>query len=304
MSYNLYPMNSIYGPQYPNPTAPALEPDLQAVPPPSFLNLGPYQPDPTYAYYYPVQPPQPVLTLAIHNKTLELLAKANEQVNRILGRQPATPPSYNPAAVIPAQYLAQPALKSPQPSIHVDLSDRSWKMFNNETHVYHHNEAENKEKQDDTGVRILAGVVGVAAALAAAFFLGKALAGQEDAKEESLSIEDLKTDWNDNKNLYNRNYSALVDKIVIRFDSILNRQASDRVHKAALLIFAFIAGGTAFAGALAASKLLMTAAVVIGTCTAAAALFKMGYAYFSKRETKDAEAIDRALEELKTVPLT
>jgi len=298
-------MNSIYGPQY-NPTAPAMEPDLQGAPPPSFLNLGPYQPDPTYAYYYPVQPSQPVLTQTVHNKTLELLAKASEQVNPILRRQPATSPSYNPAAVIPAQYLAQPVLKSPQPSINVDLSDRSWKMFNNETHVHHHNDqgAGNQDKQDDTGQRILVGVIGVAAALAAAFFLGKALAGQEDAKEESLNVEELKADWNVNKNLYNRDYSALVDKIVVRLDSILNRQAAGRVHKAALLIFAFIAGGTAFAGALAASKLLMTAAVVIGTCTAAAALFKMGYAYFSKRETKDAETIDRALQELKTVPLT
>ena len=86
-------------------------------------------------------------------------------------------------------------------------------------------------------------------------------------------------------------------------ESIYKRHQNNRVHKIALLIAAFVAGGAAFAGALAASKVLMAAGVVIGACTAAVGLYKLGYSYWSNRETKDAQAIDKALNEVNGIQL-
>lgn len=242
------------------------------------------------------------LTQSIHDKTQQLLSLADEQVAASLDRKLPAPPPYNPQAAFHQQ--PQRGFSAPAPAINIDMSDRSWRMFNNESHVHHHHAVqENQEKdKDQTGLRILVGVIGLTVALATAFFLGKAVAGQEDEQDEKVNFDDLNTAWNSNQGLYPANYRSTVTRIVGKMESIYARKTTDRTHKFVLLTFALIAGGSAFAGALVASKVLMIAAVVIGGCTGAAALYKLGYSYFSKREQKDAEAIEKGLFELRALP--
>ena len=138
----------------------------------------------------------PVLTRKIHDKTLELLSKAEEQAADILGRK-VVPLAPNPQAAPQGVHYAPPVNHAPP--VNIDLSDRSWRMFNGgDTHVHHHyhdgNEDQEKEK-DQTGLRIFVGIVGLAAALATAFFLGKAVAGQEDAEDETEHFEGLRARW-------------------------------------------------------------------------------------------------------------
>lgn len=283
---------------------PELDPNyFNAAPPPPY---APGAATPQNNAPVPFAPPQRVLTQKIHDKTLELLTKADEQAANILGRTVVPLPAYTPQAAPPQGVHFAPPVNH-APAVNIDLADRSWRMFNGgDTHVHHHyhngNEEQEQEK-DQTGLRIFVGIVGLAAALATAFFLGKAVAGQEDAEDETEHFEGLKTRWEMKKDLYEDDYQSNVDVIIQRMESIYTRHQNNRVHKIALLIAAFIAGGAAFAGALVASKVLMAAGVVIGACTAAVGLYKLGYYYWSNRETKDAQAIDKALDELKVMPL-
>lgn len=247
-----------------------------------------------HVYFSPF-PVQPSLTQVVHQKTLTLLSKANEQVSKILDHQVLSPTPVYAAAPIAVTPVVQPSA----PAIHIDLSDKSWKMFNNETQVHHHYHQENDEKEkNQTGLRVFVGVIGVAIAFATAFFVGKAIAGQEEAQEETESFEELKTQWDGNQALYPVDYQTEVNTLIGRLESIYKREATSRIHKIALLVFAFLAGGTAFAGALAASNVLMAAGVALGVGTAVAALFKLGYSCFSQRDLKDAESIETAINNL------
>lgn len=81
-------------------------------------------------------------------------------------------------------------------------------------------------------------------------------------------------------------------------DILAQRNQTNRTHKIALLVFSFIGGGTAIAGAIVGSTPLMLTAVAIGTAVSIAGLFKLGYSCFSTRDQKDAEAIERHLVDL------
>lgn len=290
----------------------------------SYQPYQPYQPfqqpsvpslypvlSPRYSAYVPVTPPKPLLTQAIHNQTLKLLAKASEMSTSILyGELPPPPPAYDPN-MPPPPYIpfpayqpqqAQPAAPRPAPTTYnFDFSDKSWRMFNNETHVHHH--GEESDKKDDTGTRILVGLIGIVAAGAAAFFLGKTIAQGEEVEVENQSFEDLKTSWNHNKMCYEANYQATVESIMSKADALSQRNQTNRTHKIALLVFGFIGGGTAVAGAIVGSSALMATAAAVGALVSVAALFKLGYACFSTRDQNDAESIERNLEDLRKMQL-
>lgn len=267
----------------------------------------------TYPTQYPqtvhvppsVMPPSmPLLTQAIHNATLGLLSKAHELTGSSLGQHIQRPPSYAPHAN--ASHRVQPNSSAKQgsalmPPVNIDLSDRSWKMFNHETHIHHHDEKKDKEKDDKT-TRVIVGLIGLIVAFATAFFVGKVMAEGEEVKEEASSFEELKGSWGLHKNCYGEDYRSLVDCVVKRADIFLQRKQTNRTHKVALLIFGLIAGGTAFAGALLGSGALMIAGAGIGATVSVVALYKLGYACFSKLDQEDAKAIDQALYELQQLP--
>ena len=303
-----------FAPVYPPPSAPPEEeilsplyPDLQklyfqppAVQPHQPLVVQPQQPPvqpQQYAYIPPaayLPPPKPLLTQSMHNQTKELLAKAHEVSGSILKR--ARPPEFAPHAVRAAPH-AQARYMNP---IHIDLADRSWKMFNNETHVHHHYQEgrESKEKRNNVALRMIVGFIGLTAALATAFFVGKAMAERDELKDEVLGYDDLKTRWDIHKPYYDESYQLLVNRVVQRSDFILQRRQTSKAQKIALLVFGFIAGGAAFAGAVIASAPLMMLGLGIGAAVGVGAMFKLGYYLFSKRDEKDAKEIDRSLVEL------
>lgn len=249
----------------------------------------------------PTAPPAaPVLTEEIHLQTVALLNKAEAQTAHLVGRDvvPIKPANKTQAAAPQgAHYAAAP--------INIDLSDRSWRMFNGgDTHVHHHYQEDEQKEKDQTGLRIFVGIVAVIAALTTVFFIGKAVAEQEDAEDETAPYEDLKSQWDSNKDLYQIGYQTKVDTIIKRMDAISKRQENSRAYKIALLIAAFVAGGTAFGGAVVGSPLLMGAAVVVGVVTGCVALYRLAYACFSNRDTKDATVMEAALKDLKAVQLT
>lgn len=252
----------------------------------------------------PAAQQQPRLTQAMHGKTQELLAKADEQAGLILGRKTSNPPPvnpyYGPAQGVQSAPSAQPTIVP----IILGGEDRSWKMFNNETIVHNHYHPEGSEKEsDDSGTRVLAGVVGLVIAFAAAFFIGKAVANGEDVQEEQSTFDELKGRWQVHKDSYYSNYQTIVDRIVTKTEAIMQRHEKSRTQNIAMLISAFVAGGALFAGALAASKVVMAVGLVVAAATTAFALYKAGYSYFSTRDQKDAQAIDRDLIELSGQPL-
>lgn len=258
---------------------------------PAFSYTQPQQPH--FPVYPMPSPGQPSIPSLVHKKTLELLAKANEQVDIILDRK-IIPHVITPCcpAVVPQQPVLRPAVA---PFLNVDLSDRSVRIFSKETHVHNDGDKSKKEEKDNTGLRILVGVIGLAVALWTAFSVGKEIAKQEDAQEKTEDYETLKSTWDTNRSYYNNAYVINVDKVVNRMDAINARNATNRTHKMALLALTFAAGGAAFAGALVASNLLMGAAAVMGACAGVFALYKLGYACFNTREHKDANAIEKTL---------
>lgn len=273
-----YNFDAIYNYNRPQPTTPVLYPHIT----------------PQQSYYVPVAP-KPVLTQSIHNQTLQLLSKAAGMSSSILYRNVQNPPPYNP------QYLApQPVAPKVTPTTYnFDFSDRSWNMFNSQTHVHHHHHhGKENENKDDTGTRILVGLIGLAIAGTAAFFIGKAVAQGEDIEEENQSVEDLKIRWNINKVCYEGDYQASVEGLISRMDVLAQRNQTHRIHKIALLALTFIGGGTAVAGAVIGSSALIATAAAVGAVVTVAALFKLGYTCFSTRDQKDAEAIETKLSEI------
>jgi hypothetical protein len=288
---NLYPAS-----------APPLENEIPPAIPPAYVPIYPHYPHLQsfdQASIVPTVPPRPNLTQTVHNDTKKLLAKAAEFSSAILGSSSSKQHSYS------SQYQHQtvkPSVAKPAaPIFNIDLSDRHWDMFNSKTEVHHHyhnGERKNAEKTDNTGIRILVGVAGFTIALVAAFFVGKAVAQGEDVAEENIGFEKLKDRWKFNKACYEGDHQALVEEVISRTDTILQRRQINHTHKIALLVFAFISGGAGFAGALIGSTALMTAAVALGVIVSIAALFKLGYACFSMREKNDARAIEKNLAEL------
>jgi hypothetical protein len=289
----------------PKPLYPDLSqftPVVNGVPPvPVYSN--PVQPQP-FVYLSPqvMTPPKPILTRAIHDATLGLLSKANELTGAFLDRPTPRPPAYAPQAVHPVPVSKKG--RSFMPPVNIDLSDRSWHMFNNnqERHVHYHQGEKKDETKDDKTTRVIVGLIGLTVAFVTAFFVGKAVAEGEEAHEDASSFEELKDSWNTNKQYYDEGYRNLVDRVVKRMDGFLERKQTNRTHKIALLIFGLIAGGTAFAGALLGSGALMVTGAGIGAVASVIALYKLGYAFFSTLNKKDAQAIDDAMGQLWTLP--
>jgi hypothetical protein len=272
------------------PSAPPMDPIYSPVGVlPSYPNHTPYY------QAYPVAP-KPAVPQQMYDQTLKLLNKAAEVSLSILGDDNnSTASSYYHSQAAPV--VSKPVVA---PNYHFDFSDKSVKLFNQETHHTHYHNAEDSEKnKDDTGTRILVGLIGLVAAGVAAFFIGKAIAEGEDQEEENMSFETLKGQWNGNKSFFEYDYQSAVDIVVVKADAILERQQTNRTHKIALLVFGFAAGGTAVAGALIGSSVVMLAAGGMGACVTVATLFKLGYACFSTRDQKDAKAIEASLDQLR-----
>jgi hypothetical protein len=142
------------------------------------------------------------------------------------------------------------------------------------------------------------GLIGLVVAGAAAFFIGKAVAQGEEVEAENQSFADLKTRWSINKVCYDANYQVSVEGVISKMDALSQRNQTNRVHNIALLVFTFIGGGTAIAGAIIGSTPLMLTAVAIGAAVTIAGLFKLGYSCFSTRDQKDAHAIEKHLIDL------
>jgi len=251
--------------------------------------------NPVYQPYKECFVPKPQLTQAIHKETLRLLTKADELSGTILYGK-ATHLSSDHAPVVHAPI----ATKAAAPSFNFDFSDHSWKMFNSESHVHHHHyhDGEEDKKKDETGVRILVGFIGLVAALATAFFVGKAIADGEEGLEENETFEDLKTRWSINKYYYEHDYQLTVDNILRKTDAILQRKQTNRTHNISLLVLGFISGGAAFAGAVVGSSVLMLGATAGAGVVGVLVIFKLGYSCFSNRDNKDAKVIDNGLVKL------
>lgn len=247
------------------------------------------------------------LTQEIHNQTINLLAKANEISQNILQINNPRPSPYAPHFQKVVDDDQKPTFKSQTTSpVYIDLSNRSWSMFNRETHVHHHHhhdkDTKKEDKENDSSQRVLVGLVGFIVAAASAFFIGKAMSAGEEAQEESMNFEDLKKSWTYHKSCYDPQFQNTVDRIVNRADAILQRKQSNRVHKIALLVFAFASGASGLLGALMNYQLLMKTGIVIGTITSFGALYRLGYQYTNTKDQKDAKVIDFDLLTLSTLP--
>lgn len=240
-------------------------------------------------------------TSEMHNRTLELLDEARKISTRILQISSPTQSSGWFESVF-SNFNTSGANR---PAVNIDCSDRSFRMFNSETHVHNPSTSEHssskqktKEKKDDSMQRIIFGVIGLIAFFTTAYFGGKAAAQGEELSDKIDTFEKLKNQWNDNRlSHYIRYpyYAQHVDSVVSKAENILQRAKINRTHKLALLVFAFIAGSAAVAGSLIGSKPMMATAVVIASATAVAGLFKFAYTSFSKRDKNDAEIIQKKL---------
>lgn len=261
-----------------------------------------------------------VLSSEQHIQTDQLLSKAAQLADSILPR--SKPHAYNPY-VVPPQAATTQATTPAAPStifsrvspIHLDLSDKSIRVLNNdtrnETHVHHQSQDQQseieKQKQKEKNQRLIFGFIGVVIMATTAFFVGKAIAENEGIQKESSSneqsFENLKKKWETNKICYDFNYINAVDDVLTPTEEILARAQTRRVHHMALLVLSFIAGTTAFTGALISSGPLMTASLAVGGCVGVVALFRLGYTYFSSLDQLDAEAIERAFVKLNQLPV-
>ena len=294
----------------PPPSAPPApsEPDAFVPPPPPYHGVA-------QGYYAPPQQAQRVLTQAVHNQTLALLGKADEQANAILRRSNLNVTPYN-------TYVAQyPAYRRPVVAaapVNITYVDNSWSWGRGwgggwsrpQPQVVHHHHYQgnqagnhpNQKKSDDAGLRILVGVVAAVVLGVGAYCLGKAVAANEDAQERTETYAELKHSWIHNKFCYPADYQVTVNGIVQRADSILQRQQTNRMHRTIFIIAALVAGGLAFAGAVAGSGGLMAAGTYVGGATLLLGLFKLGYNAFSNKERNDAQAIDHGIDTLRRQP--
>lgn len=237
-----------------------------------------------------------------HNQTLELIRQANQISSRILGDSVTAQMPRHSEGGVGRDGTSRPWINS------LNFSDRSLRLCNNPTTHIHSSveEEKSKKKKDDSGNRILFGVIGFVVMAATAYFTGKATAQGEDVADEAQAFETSKILWNSNRKSYNNNYSykQLVDTIIPKVDAILQREKANRTHKLALLIFAFIAGSAAVTGAVIGSKAFMASALVMGSITTVAALFKLGYTYFSNRDRSDALNIQGTIEAIETIKVS
>ncbi len=288
-----YPYNvTQYPTLYPNlytPSAPFQERPLE-MPQTTY-------PIPTYSQTYqtgfnPYMPQtvRPVLTQAMNTATNQLLAKAQEAASSVL---PVNEPLHFQQAQ--AQPRDNNVVAAP---LYVDLSRREYNVFSSRSDNHYHM---NNEGKDDTGMRAFAVVAGLIVAGVSAYFLGKAIAQNEDEQEGSVKFQTLKDRWETNKEVYNAQDGILVDmidQVADKTSAILSRQQTNRTHKIAMVALFFLSGSMAVAGGLMASSLLMGAGLVTGAAAGVFALYKLGYNCFSKRDTKDAQEIHDNLSQI------
>lgn len=250
------------------------------------------------AYVAPQAAPVHVLTPAVHYQTESLLAKATELASAILGHVDVYVVQNQPSAQ--PQYIPQPVAPVIPVHFHLGGGDRGFRMFNNETHVHHHynNPAQDQEKSE-TNTRLLVGGLGLIAALVTIFFVGKAEAEKEELDDTVAQYEKLKGHWQNNRRCYDYTAQLYIDNIVDSTDRILDRKQTNKTHKIALLWLGFGSGSVAFVGAVLAIKALMVAAAIGGAAVGAVAIYKLGYACFSNRETKEAAAINTDISSLR-----
>lgn len=306
---SLYPDNSQIHTKVRLPSAPVITPPNPNDGKPSapqgesnslnqnFPQYQPYEHPPVYTPY------KPTLTQAVHNQTLKLIEYASKLSSPNQNANLTTQQTIHTQSVHPTVALSafDPVFVPP---INIDMSDRSVKIMNHETHVVnqHHvvNQQESKKEEADkekadAEIRLLVGIVGTIATAVAAFFLGKAIAQFNDLKDDKSSFETLTTQWDHNKNCYEYDYQSEMDGIVSKSDALLRRKQTKLIHKIALLAFSFIAGGTAIAGALMGSKGLILVSAAMSAGVMVTSLFKLGYSCFSNRDQKDLQAIENSL---------
>ena len=249
-------------------------------------------------YYSSFQQPQPSAppfnpcpTRAMHTETVALLKKAHDILEMTAGKQTSAPSTHHSFMPLGGRTGGQFTL----PTLNFDFSDKSWKMFNRgDVHHHYHDgkEAERKKEDNEQAVRVLLGFIGLVAASATAFFIGKAVAQGEEKEENKDSFNYLAMRWTAHQHLYQPEYQSAVNGMIYRTQSLLERNQTDRMHHIALLTLGFVAGGTAITAALVGSNALMVTAIGLGTIGCTATLFKVGYAYFSARDQNDRKIIE------------
>lgn len=245
-------------------------------------------------------PPQatavPVLTKAMHNQTLELLARADEISSQFLGKSSA-PSSFRSQVYSPSR--SSPVMSTP---ITIDLSDRSIRMFNGGTTTHVHNHGPNGQgEKDDSGTRILVGIIGLVVTTVATFFVGKAMAENEENQDKTAKYKNLKTAWYCyNHQFYDDDTYTRVNLIIPKIDKLLKKDEMNRIHKLALLGLSILGGVAAVGGALSQSYPAMKVAAAIGVFVLTMSVFKLGYDSFSTIDKKVAKEIETDLTVLKT----
>lgn len=278
-----------YSPLYPDPYMPSAPPQemsaFQEPFQPSTYSTPMYNPS-SQAGFTPAPMLQvPILTQAMHSATHQLLDKAQELASSIF--------SSNASTHFQTTQVPQPRMHHlPTRPLYFDFSRREYHVFSsrNENH-YHRSD---KEQKEESGIRIVAVVAGLIVAGVSAYFLGKAVAQNEDEQENNMNFQALKECWQRHKATYRAQDEELVhfiDNIVDKTDAILSRQQTNRTHKIAMFALFFLGGSMAVAGGLMGSSLLMGTGLVIGAAVGIFALYKLGYHYSSKRDIKDAQVI-------------
>jgi hypothetical protein len=256
---------------------------------PLYPGLYDYQQDHQYAPQFPSAPAAPILTQTIHERTLQLLSKAHETANSILGSDRVTP--------ITSQ-RNQAASSVPSAPVFVNFSQPEYNVFSSRT-VHHHHYGRG-EGEDDSGKRTFAVIIGTVVAGVSAYLFGKITAENEEAQANEESLNSLEQDWKENQHIYTwqpngSEYIQRVNTIVNKTHVILNRQASNRHHKQAIIVAFLAAGILGVTGGIIASHALMTTGLVLGIGAGLFGLYKLGYQHFSQLDLKDAKAIEQNL---------
>lgn len=256
-------------------------------------NTQPYYQPSTQSYYFPK--PQPVLTHAKHQQTMALIYRAQGIVTSILP-QPK-PPAYNPHMGAPVYTKTKAAPAVSAAPVVVNITDKSIKMFNNETTQvhHHHHGGQQQQKNDDTAGRWLAGIVGLIVVLGGAFLLGKAVTENEEQQEDIADFSVLKDQWSTNKVLYETDYQTSVESIVRHVENITGRKHTNKTHTIVLLFFGIAAGGSLVAGAVLAIQALIAAGLIVGTVVGGVAVYKVARHLFSSRDEKEAREIEKQI---------
>lgn len=235
---------------------------------------------------------RPTLTRSIHDQTLALLTKLQNLTNSILKYD--RPPAY-----APNEGEKKVKSQSSIPPIHIDLADRSFRMFNHETEVHHHHYSHEKgdkgKEESHKNTRLLIGILGTMTTFVMAFFAGKVVAEYEDRQEEFSHFDTLKATWNSNKNCYDDAYQFAIDNMVKQGEDLLQRQRTQKIHKIALMFLGLTSGVLGVVGAVIGSSAMMISALGLGFGVSTISLFKLAYNCFSRREEKMAHALEESL---------